>query len=593
MQLATLSLLLFGICAAPQTGQQDALSTLAPLGEKPAATLITEDHDPRLVQVKFVHDSGVRLRQGRFVGTGDDLEAINGTLDGLGVTRKRLFQQSESWLENWRLQGEARSGIALHDLNLFFLVELPEDGLVGSVCDWLNTFDMVELSWPVGRVEDPNVIPVHLQSNFSTLLPSPDFQNLQGYREAAPLGVDGDWGNLFSGGRGIGTVIADVETGWTDDHEDIAHKALGNYVGLPMTYYPWDHGTAVFGELIGEDNGEGVLGLVYEADVLMSTHQGNSNNIPTAIAHAANAVGVGDAVVLEVQCYHGPPSPHPCEYDAGIFATVQTATANGTHVFAAAGNGDNDLDSGAYGGAFDRSVRDSGAVMVGASNGSSLDKAGFSNYGSRCDAHGWGYDVTTAGYGYLYSGGTVQTEYTDSFSGTSSATPIVTGAGLILNAVHREAFGSPMDPFVLRDLLTNTGTPQGAGGNIGPRPDVRLALERLQVPKVIIAGNLVPGGSGTATIYGPSGDTFHMMYSKTLAATPAYMPPYGYLYLSTPLDRHEIDVLPASGQFTYNFNIPNNGGLSGTTIGYVQGAVLFNTLPGTGTFTNYYPIEVQ
>ena len=67
------------------------------------------------------------------------------------------------------------------------------------------------------------------------------------------------------------------------------------------------------------------------------------------------------------------------------------------------------------------------AVMVGASNGSSLDIASFSNFGSRLDAHGWGFNVTTSGYGGLYNGGTLET-YTSTFSGTSSATPIVTNS---------------------------------------------------------------------------------------------------------------------------------------------------------------------
>ena len=50
------------------------------------------------------------------------------------------------------------------------------------------------------------------------------------------------------------------------------------------------------------------------------------------------------------------PAPHPCEYDPAIFATVEAATANGVHVYAAAGNGGQNLDSAAYGGALALSV---------------------------------------------------------------------------------------------------------------------------------------------------------------------------------------------------------------------------------------------
>ena len=54
--------------------------------------------------------------------------------------------------------------------------------------------------------------------------------------------------------------------------------------------------------------------------------------------------------------------------------------------------------------------------------------AGFSNYGARVDAQGWGREVTTTGYGDLQGGADEDVWYTDRFSGTSSASPIVVGA---------------------------------------------------------------------------------------------------------------------------------------------------------------------
>jgi hypothetical protein len=324
----------------------------------------------------------------------------------------------------------------------------------------------------------------------------------------------------------------------------------------------------------------------------MSSHLGSVANIPTAIANATAAAGPGDVVVLEVQCYSSAPSPHPCEYDAAIFATVQTATAAGTHVFAAAGNGANNLDSAAYGGLFDRNVRDSGAVMCGASDGSSLNTAYFSNYGTRLDVHGWGFHVTTTGYGDLYSGGSVQTEYTASFSGTSSATPIVTGAGVMVNGIAREAFGQGLDPLALRSLLAATGTPQGTGGRIGPRPDVRAAIAQLGVPTLSIGGSLIPGGGVEITIAGAPGDSFQLGYARQLLAAPAHLPPLGYRYLGA-LKTTASGTIGASGSTTLSYPIPNNGGLSGQTVGYVQAAVFFQSGPGRGSFTNYLPIEVQ
>jgi Subtilase family len=615
--------LLVGLFAGSSAAAQSGSSNLAPLGQKPSQTIVNEHHQGQQLILKFAHDSGVRLRDGILVSTHElpALVQINQQFANLGASISRLIQRPEAELDAWRAEGEARSGQALHDLNLFFLVELPDADQLGSTCDACNSFDLIELAYPVGTLTDP-IAPsgTELPELSSTLsmtsglprlpsavigllnramwqpnapqLPAPDYESNQGYRRAAPLGIDADYGQNFSGSRGEGTTIADVETGWTHDHEDIRHKSLNQFIGLAGAPYPWDHGTAVLGELVGEDNASGVKGSVHQADVLMSSHLGSVANIPTAIAYAAAAAGPGDVVVLEVQCYSSAPSPHPCEYDAAIFATVQTATAAGTHVFAAAGNGSNNLDSAAYGGLFDRNVRDSGAVMCGASDGSSLNAASFSNYGTRLDAHGWGFQVTTTGYGDLYTGGSVLTEYTAAFSGTSSATPIVTGAGVMVNGIAREAFGVDLDPLVLRSVLATTGTPQGTGGRIGPRPDVRAAIAQLGVPTVSVGGSLIPGGSVDITIAGTPGDSFQLGYSRQLLAAPAHLPPLGYRYLGA-LRTTASGTIGANGSTTLSYPIPSNGGLSGKTVGYVQAAVFFQSGPGNGSFTNYMPIEVQ
>lgn len=615
--------LLAGLLAASAPATQASGTGRAPLGEKPAQTLVHEHHQGQQLILKFAHDSGVRLRDGQFVAAQESpaLIQINQQLGALGASMRRLIERPEAELDAWRAEGERRSGLALHDLNLFFLVELPDADALGSTCDACNQFELVEIAYPVGTLSDP-VAPsgTELPEMASTLslagglprlpaaaigligrtlwqplapqLPAPDYESNQGYRRAAPLGIDADYGQYFSGSRGEGTTIADVETGWTHDHEDIRHKSLNQFIGLAGAPYPWDHGTAVLGELVGEDNASGVKGSVHQADVLMSSHLGSVANIPTAIANAANAAGPGDVVVLEVQCYSSAPSPHPCEYDSAIFATVQTATAAGTHVFAAAGNGANNLDSAAYGGFFDRNVRDSGAVMCGASDGGSLNTASFSNYGTRLDAHGWGFQVTTTGYGDLYNGGSVQTEYTAAFSGTSSATPIVTGAGVMINGIAREAYGAGLDPLVLRALLTATGTPQGSGGMIGPRPNVRAAIAQIGVPTVTVGGSLIPGGSVDITIAGTPGDSFRLGYARRLLAAPAHVPPLGYRYLGA-LRTTVNGTIGASGSTTLSYPIPNNGGLSGQTLGYVQAAVYFQSGPGNGSLTNYAPVEVQ
>ncbi|MGB0953432.1 MAG: S8 family serine peptidase [Planctomycetota bacterium] len=587
----TLLPLLPFLLAAPAlnaAAQADATQKLAPLRAKPATTIVHPVYHGTTMVVKFRHDSGVHLEDGVFQHV--DGTEINAILAEVALKQERLIDLPAETLEAWRVSGEQKSGKRLHDLNLFFRIELAHKEAMGVTCDRLNAYDIVEIAYPTGTVEDPMAPPIapFVNPAFAPqpppLLGSPDFTGSQDYREAAPLGVDADYGQWFSGSRGEGILIADVETGWTDDHEDIAHASLNNFVGLTPAPYPWDHGTAVLGELVGEDNGIGVHGIVPEADVVMSSHLGSGSNVPTAIANAINAASAGDVVVLEVQCYGTPPGPFPCEYDPGSFATIQTATANGIHVFAAAGNGSNNLDSGVYGGAFDRNVRDSGAVMVGASDGANLVTAWFSNYGSRLDVHGWGQNVTTTGYGDLHFGSGPTTEYTAAFSGTSSATPIATGAGMMVMGVYRETFETEIAPLALRSLLTATGTPQTGGNYIGPRPDVRAAFDSLGVPTLDFAGNLVPGGSVDVTLTGTAGDPYNLLFSRSLATSTSHVAPFGFLYLG-PIARTAAGVIPTGGIEMQTFALPSNPALAGRTIGYAVGELTYMSAVGGG-YTN-------
>jgi PKD repeat protein len=171
------------------------------------------------------------------------------------------------------------------------------------------------------------------------------------------------------------------------------------------------------------------------------------------------------------------------EYFQSEFDAIATATANGTIVVEAGGNGATNLDDPVYGGLFNRFIRDSGAILVGASESDARTPTCFTNFGTRIDAHGWGRNVTTLGYGDLFNpNGDENQRYTGVFNGTSSASPIVTGAAASIIGVSL-AFGQGYgyrSPWEIRQILNETGTPQtGSGGNIGPLPDLRAAIERV------------------------------------------------------------------------------------------------------------------
>jgi hypothetical protein len=337
----------------------------------------------------------------------------------------------------------------------------------------------------------------------------PDYSAQQGYLDAAPAGVgarSSAW--ALAGGRGANIRFIDVEGGWTLDHIDLRGVGGGLIGGQAFSDADWtNHGTAVLGEIRGVDNGFGVTGIAPEATFSVVSHQGLGS--AGAIDLAASSLAAGDIILLEMHR----PGPRfgfssrddqqgyiAVEWWPDDFLAVRRAVLRGVIVVEAAGNGAQDLDDQFYDtpdpsfpdtwkNPF-RGAADSGAILVGAGAppsgqfGPDRSRLDFSNYGSRIDCQGWGEGVVSTGYGDLYGGAdnafrTVA--YTAVFSGTSSASPIVTGVVACLQGIARQR-GGQFGPAKVRDLLRATGSPQIAGlaggvaQRIGNRPDLAALI---------------------------------------------------------------------------------------------------------------------
>jgi subtilisin family serine protease len=109
----------------------------------------------------------------------------------------------------------------------------------------------------------------------------------------------------------------------------------------------------------------------------------------------------------------------------------------------------------------------------------------FSNHGKILSVHGWGWHVTTLGYGDAQGGASENTWYTLRFSGTSSASPIVTGAVACLQGRAKARTGAFLSPQKVRQILMSTGTPQVAGPGvplsqrIGPLVNLPRAMKKI------------------------------------------------------------------------------------------------------------------
>uniref|UniRef100_UPI001F346797 S8 family peptidase n=1 Tax=Sinomonas notoginsengisoli TaxID=1457311 RepID=UPI001F346797 len=344
---------------------------------------------------------------------------------------------------------------------------------------------------------------------------TPDFTGSQGYLDAAPNGVDARWAWTRPGGRGAGIQIVDVEGAWRFTHEDLLQNQGGVISGPESADIGWrNHGTAVIGEFSGDDNGLGITGIAPDANVRAVSIFGSGGSA-AAIRTAADALGAGDVILIELHR----PGPRfnfagrsdqlgyiAVEWWPDDFAAIQYAIGRGVIVVEAGGNGAENLDDGLYdtpaagfpgswANPFRGGTADSGAIIVGAGAppsgnfGSPRSRLDFSNYGSRIDAQGWGREVVTTGYGDLQGGPNEDLWYTQQFSGTSSASPIVVGAVAAYQGINAAGSGRKT-PSDVRNRLRTTGSGQTDGPNgpasqrIGSLPDLRALAGVIKVKDI-------------------------------------------------------------------------------------------------------------
>jgi hypothetical protein len=462
---------------------------------------------------------------------------------GLG----RLFQEDEATLAERKRTGEERGGQQLADLNLYFEVPLlpgttPEE--VAEVVARLNALDSVEVAYAEPRPE-PAMVNFGMDAALRSMLAAADiapttplYEGNQGYLNAAPNGIDARYAWTVAGGAGSGVRVVDIEGGWRTTHEDMPN--LFYQGGTQFNDLGWrNHGTAVLGEIVGAPNAYGVTGIAHQAQAGVSSI--GSQSTASAISNAAAAVGAGGVILIELHAL-GPADSTPCtcnqgqcnyiamEYWQANYDAIATATANGVTVVEAAGNGSANLDEGVYGNAFNRAVRDSGAILVGASTSNTRVPMCWTNFGSRVDVHGWGENVVTMGYGDLFGSSYGEDQYyTSFFSGTSSASPIVTGAAASLQGVAIASGRGALAPRTVRQILAETGTPQAASSqNIGRLPDLRGAIGRLLNSGSTVCKGQTPAGATAWQQYGTEGIYVDVSTSACgFSSTPLYFTSIG------------------------------------------------------------------
>lgn len=439
------------------------------------------------VEIKFAEGSGVRLRNGTLTSlSGVSMTGISSALADPRVQRvERLFTRSEAALDADRAQLASTADIP--DLNLWYMLTLTPGTSIADAkayIDALNTLPEVQIAYPAPRPAPP---PQRLDVVDAT----PDFSDMQGYGGAAPNGI-GLHGLNLPGIDGQGVTVVDIEYDWNFDHEDLPIAPSDLIAGDLFDFFGSDHGTAVLGQIFGIPNGFGVTGLTPGATAkVASPIFNNLYRIANAINLSASQLQAGDVILIEQQV-QGPTNPRcncggpnacdyyvPVEYFQASFDAIKNATARGIVVVEAGANGGVNLNDPVFGNLFNRNVRDSGAILVGAAQSWSRVPHCWSNAGPRIDLFAWGDSITTTGYGDLYNMDGLNALYTANFGGTSGASPIITSAVVALQGVAMQR-GAPLTPAQVRRILTVGGTPQGASPRqIGVMPNMTSAIEAI------------------------------------------------------------------------------------------------------------------
>jgi hypothetical protein len=501
------------------------------------------------LEVKFNDGRRIRLLNGQPADVAPPVPVTTGAARLVAeYTRGRakwyvMHTVPEQRLNALRQRAMANLRRPVPDLSLWFVAEMPPG---------LDPLPLLARLAALPEMEYAAVMPpAALPAVPDLTQPNNGTGVLQGYLHPSNTrnGIDALY--AWRAHRGDGVKLCDVEFNFDPDHPDlppvdvVGDGPSGDFADQPGNVA---HGTSVLGEIASLDDDIGTTGIAPEVELHFAAVIAGLNpfsNIAGAISRCAEHFDAGDVILIEQQVF-GPTSPDECldgscqdgmvaaEWDRAVFDAIVTAVGNDMVVVEAAGNGSQDLDNEV----FLRSphpfvehhlpfVRDSGAIMVGAGRsadstdddgdliGQARQPLGFTNFGSRVDVQGWGNRVLTTVSGELPDDvicddadddGTANEQpcYDRSFGGTSSASPIVAGAVVLLQGIHKDRHGEPMTPADVRRLLVQTGVRQpsmDADRHIGPLPNLRAAVDVLRqaipMPLVDVSGNATfdePGG---------------------------------------------------------------------------------------------------
>ena len=329
--------------------------------------------------------------------------------------------------------------------------------------------------------------------------PTPDFEARQTYLdEPGPrwqgLNVRRAWAGQVTG---KGARIHFSDGGLFPNHEDLRGNTGLKIVSSTPNDDP-EHGTASAGVMLATRNGFGVSGIAHDCELYL--HDNRANDVDgnwLTLKQLLRQVQPGDVVGINRQTA----SPQvlstmlPSLHDRPWWDVMQALSRRGAVVVNAAANGSSATlsDKGTVSGygvdlAHWRHFADhgdAGCILVGACQSWDGKPHQYSNFNYRHRMlNAWGDSVVTLGYGKLQDKSGHDRDYTDTYAGTSSATPLVAGALALIQSYAIEQHHIYLDGDQMHLLVSASGYRDATlpGTDVlpmGHRPDVHGALVML------------------------------------------------------------------------------------------------------------------
>ncbi|MEP6890965.1 MAG: S8 family serine peptidase [Nitrospirota bacterium] len=341
--ISALPVLMAGCGGDSPTGSSNNLTV-----NEPVRPTIPPGYSSKTIHVKFQEGTNVDL----------PLEGFPPGLRDAVASHTKLFSLPKQKLNELRTRERSRVGKPLPDLNLWVEMTLQSGTDAAAFLAEMKHVPNVEIAAPAPLPQPPPWIP-------------PDFTGKQGYLDPAPGGIEARFSWTIPGGNGSGVTIYDVEYNWLQTHDDLS-RASGVIVLLnpgdsnnppgfeelgcpaPCDRINREHGTAVLGELIADNNRKGVTGISWGANIGLAPAS-TSNlgyNPANAILLAVANGSAGDVILLEQQasvcgrlCDASQGGCGPSEVSSSVFDAIEMAVDNGVVVVEAAGNGGGGLGS--------------------------------------------------------------------------------------------------------------------------------------------------------------------------------------------------------------------------------------------------------